>query len=197
MLVPQFGLFVGVPAAAGESGMVADGDAELMCPLDCGVHSPPLHDVPDSLLASIGRNKSLVRSNISDPMVVMAPPYRSRRIRDSLTIKSANIRTLSASVSAAASRAANNLNLSIVSRLNCSDDCMTTLCRVGGIDAPDGGGRRLLAGVATTLSEDAESTRGGGVGRAFGMVVAEGSPARVSWEALGENGGVEVSACVR
>lgn len=177
--------------------MVADVGAELICPLDCGVHSPPLHDVPDSLLASIGRNRSRVRSNISDPMVVMAAPYRSRRIRDSLTMKSANIRTLSASVSAAASRVANNLNLSIVSRLNCSDDCKTTLCRVGGMDAPDRGGRRLLAGVATTLSEDAESTRGGGVGRAFGMVKVEGSPAGVACDALGENGGVDVSACVR
>lgn len=44
-----------------------------------------------------GRNRSLVRSKISDPIAPIAVEYRSRRILDSLTIKSAKRRTRSAS----------------------------------------------------------------------------------------------------
>lgn len=44
-----------------------------------------------------GRNRSRVRSKISDPIAPIAVEYRSLRILDSLTIKSAKRRTRSAS----------------------------------------------------------------------------------------------------
>ena len=72
---------------------------------DSGVHSS--WEVVDvRLVVIMGRNRSRVRSNISDPMAPIADEYLSRRIRDSFTMKSANKRTRSESVVAVASLAA-------------------------------------------------------------------------------------------
>jgi hypothetical protein len=65
-----------------------------------------------------GLNKSLVNSNISEPMAEIAEAYFSLRNRDSETINSAKMRTRSSSVSAAASFFANSLCRCIASRLN-------------------------------------------------------------------------------
>ncbi len=54
-----------------------------------------------------GLNRSLVSSNSSDPIASIAEAYRSLRNRDSETINSANSRTRSSSVDAAASFFAN------------------------------------------------------------------------------------------
>lgn len=69
---------------------------------DCGVHSLPC-EVVDSRRLTMGRNRSRVKSNISEPMAPMAAEYRSLLILDSLTMKSAKRRTRSASSAAAAS----------------------------------------------------------------------------------------------
>lgn len=65
----------------------------------------------------------------------MAEEYRSRRIRDSFTMKSANRRTLSASEAAADSLAANDRNLSIVAVANCSAVWPMTACLEIGVNA--------------------------------------------------------------
>ena len=138
----QFALPAGGPPF-GEVGRLADAGAELDRPsewwkldpmesrcellrsVDEGVHSSC--EVPDSrrdeAVVAIGLNKSRVRSNISEPMAPMAVAYRSLRIRDSLTIKSANMRTLSASVAASASLDAKDLKRSTVALANCSAVC--------------------------------------------------------------------------
>jgi hypothetical protein len=89
---------------------------------DCGVSStvPLVTEFVDSRLAGIGRNRSRVRSRISDPIAPMAAPYRSRRILDSLTKNSANNRTRSASFGAVASFRAKAAKRSMVPRANCS-----------------------------------------------------------------------------
>jgi hypothetical protein len=61
-------------------------------------------DVLDSLRGVLyGRKRSRVNSRISDPIASIAPAYLSLRRRDSVTINSANIRTRSSLLVAAAS----------------------------------------------------------------------------------------------
>lgn len=67
---------------------------------DNGVNSLPW-EVVDSRLVTMGRKRSRVKSNISDPIAPIAAEYRSRLIRDSLTMNSAKSLTLSASFGAA------------------------------------------------------------------------------------------------
>lgn len=86
---------------------------------EAGVHSPC--EVPRAwpvVAISIGRNKSRVKSKISEPIAPMAVEYLSRRILDSLTMKSANRRTRSASMEAAASLSAKSRKRSIAAAAN-------------------------------------------------------------------------------
>ena len=79
-------------------------------------------EVVDSLRGLLyGRNRSRVSSRISEPIASIALAYLSRLIRDSVTIKSANIRTRSLSVVAEASFCANDLCRSIAARAKCSE----------------------------------------------------------------------------
>lgn len=166
---PLFGDDAGRPADAGaELGVPMPWVPSLGCKAfgpedDAGVHSPSC-DMADSRLgAAIGRNKSRVRSKISEPMAPMAEEYLSRRILDSLTIRSANMRTRSASVGAAASLAAKARNRSTAAAANCSAVWATTRCLDTGPAAADGGGREASRG----LELDVDRVWGGGVGSAF------------------------------
>lgn len=62
----------------------------------------------------MGRNKSLVRSRISEPIAPIADEYLSLRSLDSFTIKSANSLTRSVSELAAASARAKIWNRSML-----------------------------------------------------------------------------------
>lgn len=62
----------------------------------------------------MGRNRSLVRSKISEPMAPMADEYLSLRNLDSLTMKSVNSLTRSASDLAVASAWAKVWNRSML-----------------------------------------------------------------------------------
>jgi hypothetical protein len=108
----------------------------------CGVNSAALgvDDAADSLLWAIGRKRSLLRSNISEPIALMALEYRSLRIRDSLTKNSANSRTLSASSAACASFSAKSWKRPMLPRENCSTDWLMTVWRVSGLDGDSGAG---------------------------------------------------------
>ena len=75
----------------------------------------------------IGRNRSRLKSKISDPIAPMAEEYLSRRILDSVTIKSEKRRTRSASVAADASLIANDLNLSMDPVANSAAVWLTTI----------------------------------------------------------------------
>lgn len=93
---------------------------------DSGVH-PLVRDTVDSRRELLyGRKRSRVSSRISDPMESMAEAYLSLRIRDSDTIKSANMRTRSPSVAAAASFCENVWCRSTAARANCSADVLDT-----------------------------------------------------------------------
>jgi len=102
----------------------------------------------------MGRNKSRVKSRISEPIAPIAAPYRSRRILDSITKNSANKRTLSASLVADASFSANVAKRSTVPRANCWVVCVTTTCfvrtRVGERGAPEDA-RLPVGGVGSAL----------------------------------------------
>jgi hypothetical protein len=105
----------GRPFCAGEAILEAEEGVESECDAVCkagrlvllgrcsfmAVGRSPEND-PDEFRCDLeyGRNKSRVSSNISEPIASMADAYFSRLIRDSLTIKSANMRTRSSSFSA-------------------------------------------------------------------------------------------------
>lgn len=132
----QFALFEGPPL--GETGMPAEAGAEcdcccavsrpktefieLRCDLvsDIGGANSLVCDVLESRLVRMGRNKSRVKSKISEPMAPIAELYLSRRILDSLTKNSANILTRSASEAAVASCRAKAWKRSIVAVQNWS-----------------------------------------------------------------------------
>lgn len=84
----------------------------------------------DSLRLLGGRKRSRVSSRISEPMASMAEAYFSRRRRDSVTMKSAKIRTRSVSLDAASSRCAKALWRSIAARANPSAGGITCSCSV-------------------------------------------------------------------
>lgn len=135
---------------------------ERLKPVELGVQ--PSCDVADSRRESVkGRNKSRVRSNISDPIALIATAYRSRLILDSLTIKSANSRTRSASDVHFDSCVANAWNLSTEPVANCSEVCIAASCLERALLA-DVGGLEVSRGCALV----ADLTCGGGVGSAFG-----------------------------
>lgn len=121
----------------------------------------------------MGRNKSRVRSRISEPIAPMADEYLSRRILDSLTMKSANMRTRSASLIASASFAANTRKRDTAAAANCSGLCAKRTCWVAGALS--------LVEPSFGLEPDPHRIWGGGVGRAFGAALA----------GIGENGGVD------
>lgn len=127
------------PPALGDGGRRAEPGAELgpasagrldpkepLCERvgsdESGVHSSC--DVADARLVDvvliIGRNRSLVRSKISEPIAPIAEAYLSRRMRDSLTMKSANSLTRSASEAATASFAVKAWKRSMLALANCS-----------------------------------------------------------------------------
>jgi hypothetical protein len=171
---------------------------DLMASEDCGVHSPPA-DVPDSRLDDMGRKRSRVRSNISEPMTPIAWAYRSLLSRDSLTMKSANKRTRSASLSAAASLLANARKRSMAASPNCSADCETTVTLVGGSEAADAGACRISEGVPAPLVSigagrmDRMCCCGGGVGSAFGTPDGDPSVMGTALDGCGEKGGVDAA----
>ncbi len=84
------------------------GPGDLGPPVDDSGVQPLERDTFDSLRGLLnGLKRSRVNSRISDPISSIAVAYLSRRKRDSVTMKSANIRTRSLSVDAAASFWAN------------------------------------------------------------------------------------------
>lgn len=147
--------------ALGDVGKFADAGAELDGPspreaepmeslydaagsVEAGVHCSC--DVAESRLeGAMGRNRSRVRSKVSEPMALMAAEYLSRRILDSLTKKSANNRTLSASLDAAASLSAKARNRSTAAAANWFAFCVTILCLDTGV-VTDAGGREPSRG---------------------------------------------------
>lgn len=76
----------------------------------------------------MGRNRSLVRSKISEPMAPMADEYLSLRCLDSPTMKSAKSLTRSASDLAEASAWAKAWNRSMLPWQNCSAVWLITTC---------------------------------------------------------------------
>jgi hypothetical protein len=142
---------------------------ETRCDLDSADDGPGDAATESLLVTVMGRNRSRVKSNISDPMAPMAPLYRSLLILDSLTKNSANRRTRAASSAALASFSANVLNLSTVARENCSTVCLTTICRVSGLVGDLGPG--VIVSTSWNGPREEERLCGGGVGRAFGAMV--------------------------
>lgn len=124
----------------------------------------------------------------------MAEEYLSRRILDSLTMKSAKSRTLSASEADFASFMANARNLSIAPEQNWSAVCVTTTCFV--TVAADEADKGAVPGVdMLSLDWELEADRvcGGGVGSAFGTI-DESSADDPDLRGRGENGGVAAPA---
>lgn len=135
----------GAAAAAADGGSRNTDPMEPRCDRlgseDCGVNSTALAwEVNDSRRAAMGRNRSLVRSKISEPIAPMADEYLSRRSLDSLTTNSANSLTLSASVDTDASFCAKAWKRSMLPRQNWSDVCLTTASRVIVREGERGGG---------------------------------------------------------
>lgn len=99
---------------------------ELLCdllpgPVDESGVQPLVRDTVDSRRELLyGRKRSRVSSKISEPMPSIAEAYLSLRIRDSVTMNSANIRTRSPSVAAAASFCENAWCRSMAARAKCS-----------------------------------------------------------------------------
>lgn len=90
-------------------------------------------------------------------MALMDVEYRSRRIRDSLTIKSAKRRTLSASSLAEASFWAKHRNLSMVSWQKSSGVCLITESLVKLTDFEEWGVG--MTGSSAILVVEAEADR--------------------------------------
>lgn len=134
-------------------------------PAESGVYSSGEATADARLSVTIGLNRSLVKSKISDPIAPIAVAYLSRRTRDSLTMKSAKRRTRSASVVAAASWEANAWNRSTAPAANCSALCVMTRCFDIGVVADIGGLEFSLAFIL-----EADLVCGGGVGSAFGAI---------------------------
>ena len=130
--------------------------------------------------------------------------YLSRRNRDSVTIKSAKIRTRSVSLPAAASFAANALCRSWAWRENCSagettESWLVSDCRDPGLDGISGGTTAVFvfgmckgSGTGHPGEPTANLDCGGGVGNAFGGIAGEAS-IKAAWIWLGEKGGVGAS----
>ena len=145
--------------------------------------------------AGIGRNRSRVKSKISEPMAPIADAYRSRRTRDSFTTNSANKRTRSASEVDAASCWAKALKRPIVPAENCSAVWFTAISFVY-VSREE---------LAANCEEEEDRLWGGGVGRALGTAAV--ALVGVAWRrrdlllpgtaGYGEKGGVAAPALRR
>lgn len=110
-------------------------------------------------------------------MALMDVEYRSLRILDSLTMKSANSRTLSASSVAEASFCAKDLNLSMVSWQKRSGVCLVTESLVTLIDFEEWGVGMTGSSAIRVVEAEADRLWGGGVGKALGAIDEDRSEA--------------------
>ena len=171
----------------------------------CGAAHSLICEAPESRLGGcMGRNRSLVRSKISEPIAPMAAEYLSRRSRDSLTMKSAKSLTRSASDLADASACAKAWNRSMLHWQNWSAVWLMTVCLFITVDLADTGVDMTLpidpwiSGRAACEELEADRLCGGGVGSALGAVACPFSLPLFVWYAFGEcgeNGGVDTSEC--